>query len=41
MFIFERNFKVASCLLDWLTAGLIPLPFQLVGSCVEYCILLQ
>jgi hypothetical protein len=37
-----ENFHVfASCLLDWLTAGLIPLPFQPVGRCVEYCIILQ
>jgi hypothetical protein len=30
-----------SYLLDWLTAGLIPLPFQPVGVCVEYRIILQ
>jgi hypothetical protein len=33
--------RVASCLLDWLTAGLIPLPLQPVGGCVKHRIILK
>jgi hypothetical protein len=42
-----QNFQNYSCsfcnsyLLDCLTAELLPLPFQPVGVCVEYCIILQ